>query len=118
MCGSSPTKPAERSASLIEATAPGQWRAYSNKLRASASLQATTELVPNQVPKFLKRTALPRTNLERDPGGMDRLRQRKLLSSRKIFKVIDSVRDGIAVVRPALCQSRFNKSISRSLLVE
>jgi len=39
-------KPAERSASCIEALTPGQWPAYSNKFRASASSQLTTALLP------------------------------------------------------------------------
>src|ERR1051325_1191706 len=64
-------KPAERRAFWIEAMTPGQCPAYSNRLRASASSQLITVLLP----KKFNGTDFSKRSLEREPGGMHCLRQ-------------------------------------------
>jgi len=76
-------KPAERRAFWIEAMTPGQCPAYNNRLRASASSQLITVLLP----KKFNGTDFSKRSLEREPGGMHCLRQWKLLSSRNILRI-------------------------------
>jgi hypothetical protein len=69
--GSSTGNPADRKALLIEAVTLGQWPAYNNKFRASASSQLMTVLLP----KKFNGAAVSKTNLDRERGGIDRFRQ-------------------------------------------